>query len=181
MTEYPASETVAKADIAYVASGSTYLDPNNKLCGFTKTLNCESTVEVSYKVNLTNFVAAYGADEIANLEFRVSYKEPSKTNTDVTPTVISYTAAQAAEISGNYYTFLANNIVSSMMPSQTNIDVYYNGTWIAGSVYSINYYLYNFYDSTTVIKTGATANLGEICKAIATYGASARTYFGSVA
>lgn len=186
IAQYPASETVARESIEYVPSSSTYADVNNKLCGFNKGLNLESTVEVYYRVNLSNFITKYGESELSNLQFRVSYKEASKTNTDVTPTVVTYGINDNVASSNKRYDFLANKIVAPMMASQTEIGVYYNNPttgnceWLATSVYSINTYLYNNYDSTVKIKSDATANLGDICKAVATYGVSARNYFGIV-
>ena len=186
IAQYPASETVARESIEYVKSSSTYADANNKLCGFNKGLNLESTVEVYYRVNLSNFITKYGESELSNLEFRVSYKEASKTNTDVTPTVVTYGINDNVAKDGNRYDFLANKIVAPMMASQTEIGIYYNNPttgnceWLATSVYSINTYLYNNYNSTVKIKSDATANLGDICKAVATYGVSARNYFGIV-
>ena len=185
LTVYQAAETIARDEIDYVTSVTNYFNEDgstpataDRLCGMGKGLNCESTVEIYYAVNLAKFKTNRPDADLNDIRFSIYYKEPSKTETEMPFVVVDeLTIADAYKVDGDYYYFKADKIVASMMCSESKIVAQLGDYVFCESVYSVNSYNYNNYDSPNDVATGSLATLGDLCKAIATYGATARAYF----
>jgi len=175
---YPPADVIALEDIDKMeTTGSTHLDPNNKLFGYGRGLNCESTVEIYFGVKCLDFFNANPDADISKFTFVVSYLESAnETAGTFTTETLTYEDAYKVTESEKRYFFRVDKIAAAMMNSEAKIDVYYDGEWQSGCNYTINNYLYTNYSKTNT-NTGGTANLGDICKAIATYGDAARDYF----
>jgi len=70
---YPPADVIALEDIDKMeTTGSTHLDPNNKLFGYGRGLNCESTVEIYFGVKCLDFFNANPDADISKFTFVVS-------------------------------------------------------------------------------------------------------------
>ena len=174
-----ASATIAKENIVYAPSKSetnkvTISGAEKNIVGWSKSLSCEDKVVINYKLNLTNFKSYYADNvdaAINGLTFKITYYDAfgEKQEVPLTMNDVDYKE-------GVYEVFVCDYIVATKMATESTFEVYYNGDLISTTYYSINYYLQDSYDSTFKYSTSVNT-LGDVCKALATDGATVESYF----